>query len=194
MKIKSEKLINELIELTAQNIGKIEVLKNLPATELNWRANADSWSVLETVEHLNLYGNYYMPEFERCLNDNTSQTELYFKSGLLGNYFAESMLPKEQLNKMKTFKDKNPIGSQLDKGVILEFLKQENQLLKFLNTSRNLSLNKAKCAISISKWVKLKLGDTFRFVIYHHLRHLVQIDKCLEDFRRDAKGRGTKER
>lgn len=91
------------------------------------------------------------------------------------------MLPKEKLNKMKTFKDKNPIGSGLDKRTIERFINQQEQLLNLLDKSKEIDLNKIKTAISISKWIKLKLGDTFRVVIYHNDRHIVQANKILDE-------------
>jgi len=56
-------------------------------------------------------------------------------------------------------------------------------LLELLNQSRNVSLNKVKIDTSISSLIKLKLGDTFRFVINHHIRHLKQIENILVDIK-----------
>ena len=42
-----------------------------------------------------------------------------------------------------------------------------------------IDLNKTKTAISISKLIKLKIGDTFRVVVYHNERHLIQAEKIL---------------
>ena len=87
------------------------------------------------------------------------------------------MLPKENLKKMKTFKDKNPLNSNLTKDVIDEFLNQQIKLLDLLNKSRKVSLNKVKISISITTLIKLKLGDTFRFYINHMIRHMKQIER-----------------
>lgn len=46
--------------------------------------------------------------------------------------------------------------------------------------AQQVSLNKTKTGISISTWIKLKLGDTFKVVIYHNKRHIVQALKALE--------------
>jgi hypothetical protein len=43
------------------------------------------------------------------------------------------MLPKEKLNKMKTFKDKNPLNAKLDKAVIDKFTNQQTKLLELIN-------------------------------------------------------------
>jgi hypothetical protein len=132
---------------------------------------------LECLEHLNLYGDFYLPQIESKIENSTTKNDFEFKSGILGNYFAKSMLPKEKLNKMKTFKDKNPLNANLDKTVIDKFINQQIKLLDLLNQSRNVSLNKVKIQTSISSLIKLKLGDTFQFFINHIVRHLNQIDR-----------------
>tara|TARA_R110002096_G_scaffold27330_2_gene83700 strand:- start:6918 stop:7475 length:558 start_codon:yes stop_codon:yes gene_type:complete len=180
MNITSEVLISELIELTRQNINEAEQLNQKPINELNWKLDEKTWSVLEAIEHLNLYGDFYLPEIEKYLSKSKKITEAYYKPGLLGNYFAKSMLPKEKLNKMNTFKSKNPNGSNLDKSALERFLSQQEKTLILLNKARNISLNKIKVPTTLGKLVKLKLGDTFRVVIYHNLRHIVQTKKILE--------------
>jgi len=80
-------------------------------------------------------------------------------------------------NKMKTFKDKNPLNEKLDKTVIDRFISQQIKLLELLNQSRNVSLGKVRIPTSISNLIKLKLGDTFQFFINHIIRHLQQVDR-----------------
>lgn len=177
MTITAEKLIQDLIERTRININKAEKFSSNSTEKLNWRVEKDSWSILECFEHLNLYGDFYIPEIKKRIESSKTQSIENFKSGILGNYFAKSMLPKEKLNKMKTFKDKNPISSKLDKSTIERFISQQEQILNLLDKSREIDLNKTKTAISISKLIKMKIGDTFRVVVYHNERHLVQAEK-----------------
>lgn len=181
MTIESDKLIADLIERTRLNINQAEKFADLPTEKLNWRARQDSWSILECFEHLNLYGAFYIPEIKRRIDSSKTLPNNKFKTGVLGNYFAKSMLPKEKLNKMKTFPDKNPIGSALGKTTIQRFITQQEQMLNLLDQSKQVDLGRTKTAISISKLIKLKLGDTFRVVIYHNQRHIVQANKVLEE-------------
>ncbi len=177
MKIQTEALIVDLTNRTQQLIREAESFKEKPDEQLNYKQHAESWSILECLEHLNLYGRFYIPEIRKRIREGKGKAEPVFKSGWLGNYFANSMLPKAKLNKMKTFKNMNPLNSQLDKRVIDEFISQQKELLTLLEESRKVSLNKTRTAISISKLIKLKLGDTFRFVIYHNQRHMVQAQR-----------------
>ena len=182
MKISSKELIQDLIERTRKNINEAEKFNHLTMEMLNWRPAAESWSILECLEHLNLYGDFYLPEIENSMLKSDGKSNPVFKSGVLGNYFAKSMLPKEKLNKMKTFRDKNPINSTLDKNCIDRFILQQQKTLELLDIARNKNLGKIKTSISISKWIKLKLGDTFRVVIYHNERHIVQANKTARRF------------
>ncbi len=181
--MESEKLIQSLIEQTRNNLNQVEKLKSLDLDSLTWRENETSWSILECIEHLNLYSDFYLPEIENKINHSKTKNEAIFKSGILGGYFSKSMLPKEKLNKMKTFKDKNPLHAQLEKDVMDKFILQQIKLLDLLNKSRSVSLNKVKIETSISSMIKLKLGDTFQFFINHIIRHLRQIEKIETNFK-----------
>lgn len=185
--MESEKLIQTLLEQTRQNINLVEELKTYDLKTLTWKENETAWNILECLEHLNLYGVFYLPEIEKKIKNSRVKSEIEFKTGVLGNYFAKSMLPKGKLNKMKTFKDKNPINTKLDKSVIENFINQQIELLDLLNQSRNVSLNKVKIPISISTLIKLKLGDTFQFFINHIIRHLNQIQRIQMSFNKTEK-------
>lgn len=151
--------------------------RSLDLKSLTWKEHAESWSILECLEHLNLYGDYYLPQIEYKIKSTGSVPVPEFSSGLLGSYFANSMLPKEKLNKMKTFKDKNPLHANLDKSVIDRFISQQLKLTNLLKQSLNVNLNKVKIETSITRLIKLKLGDTFQFIVNHNIRHFYQIDK-----------------
>lgn len=179
MKIPTLQLIDELQKITDENIQFAENLLNETVEKLNFRLSEKSWSILECIEHLNRYGKFYIPEISKRIENSGIKSTEIFSSGILGNYFANSMLPKEKLNSMKTFKSMNPIHSKLDKNVLNEFIVQQKQMIHLLKEAKNINLNKVKTSISISNLIKLKLGDTFRFVIYHNLRHIEQAKRNL---------------
>lgn len=180
MKIPTQTLITDLKQILEGQIEQATPLLDLPDAVLNWRATAESWSVLECLQHLNLYGHFYIPEIGNAIGKSHHASTVTFKSGWLGNYFANSMLPKAKLNKMKTFRAMNPIHSTLDKTVIEEYIHQQQQLLDLLNRAAKIDLARAKTGISISKLVRLRLGDTFRFVLNHEIRHIQQAMRCLQ--------------
>ncbi|MGB0839332.1 MAG: DinB family protein [Chitinophagales bacterium] len=182
MKISTVELLQDLTAQTQDYLNQAKAFKSLPLETLNWKTDAESWSVLECMEHLNLYGDFYLPEItHRITQTPHKQSTSLFKSGWLGNYFANSIRPKTKLNKMKTFKDKTPalVGSQLGINTLDRFIDQQNTLLQLLKKAKTVDLNRTKTGVSINSWIKIRLGDTLRFVIYHHERHLLQANKVL---------------
>jgi hypothetical protein len=178
MKIQKETLIHELENISNQLIYKVKQFQTLSENAMNYKANENAWSLLECLEHLNLYGDFYLPELEsQILKAKISQNPQY-NPGVLGNYFAKIMKYNEfNMKKMKSPKDKNPKHSLLNTSVLNRFLKQSERLLNILELSKQVDLGKTKCAISISPFIKLKLGDTLRFYIYHMERHVIQAEK-----------------
>jgi len=174
-------LIEDLKKRTVDIIERLNLFRALTSDELNQRNAPSSWSILECLEHLSLYGDFYIPEIEDRIKDAVPSNNEEFKSSWLGNYFAMSMLPGNngKLNKMKTFKSMNPIQRKLTVSVIDRFGAQQARLLKLLERAKTVDLSKVKTSISISKWIKLRLGDTFRVVIYHNQRHVAQALKVL---------------
>lgn len=178
MKTTTQNLIQDLIERTQENLNAATRFHELPEDTLNWKMTPEKWSILECIEHLNRYGHFYIPEIGQRIENSKHPPSANFSSGWLGNYFANSMLPGK--SKMKTFQSMDPANSSLEKQVIEQFISQQHQLLELLNQSRNTDLSRVRTSISISKWLTLKLGDTFRVVIYHNQRHIVQAQRNLE--------------
>jgi hypothetical protein len=188
MTINREELISDLLTRTEVATAKVKALKHLTTEELNAREFEGRWSVLECIEHLNLYGDFYIPEIEsRILKQQPSPAAMVFRSGIIGNYFAGLMQVKNgKLTKMSSPPDKNPIGSELSPTTIDRFLKQQERLKALLEESRRIDLTRTKSAISLSRWITLRLGDTFRFFVYHIERHVQQAENTLVKLREGA--------
>lgn len=178
----------DFLEAKAQQVQ--EILKNAESFStfskemLMWKPAPSSWNILECLEHLNLYGDYYLLEIEKKMAASGSTADVNFKSGILGKYFSESMLPKEKLNKMNTFKDKNPVHTVVREYTISRFIQQQHTLLELLQKASKVSLNKVKIETSLTRFLRLKLGDTFEFYINHMIRHMQQIEKLESGFKK----------
>jgi len=181
MQINKEQLITELISLTEQAIIAVKKFKTLDIRQLNFKNTPEQWSVLECIEHLNLYGDFYLPEIQKQLLKATSEGySTFFKPGVIGNYFAGLMKTENgKIKKMKSPKNKNPVSSVLSITTLDRFLKQAQLLQTLLKQALTADLTKIKTAISLSKFIKLRLGDTLRFYVYHIERHILQAEKAL---------------
>lgn len=176
----SSEIITHCKAKTAEFIVRAQALKSIPLDRLTWKPSSESWSVLECLEHLNLYAEFYNPAIRSAIENSKSVAQESFKSGWLGGYFAKSMLPKKKLNAMKTFKDKNPIHAQLDASVLDRFIAQQHVFLELLDLCEKVNLSKVKTPVTISKLIRLKLGDTIQFLVNHNIRHMAQMERVLK--------------
>lgn len=175
-------LINELLDLTDASTASAMKFRTLPLSTLNFKEDPDKWSMLECVEHLNRYGDYYLAEIDKAISRQKAHTgELKFRSGTVGNWFANLMKVKNgRMVKMKTLLDKNPAGSVLNIGTLDRFIGQQEKLKSLLERARTVDLTKTKVPISLAKFMKLRLGDTLRFFTYHIERHIFQAQRVLD--------------
>lgn len=181
MDINSKKLLSELNALVSSHIEEVKLFLTLNEEKLQYKLNTKSWSVLECIEHLNLYAKFYNLEILKTIESSNLNPVTTFKSGFLGNKFALDMLPKEGMKKMSTFKSKNPIYSKLDtKKVLLDFITKQETLLDLIDKANGKNLTKIKTSTTLP-FLKFRLGDTLRFVIYHNERHIKQAKKVLEN-------------
>ncbi|WP_338876712.1 DinB family protein [Spirosoma sp. SC4-14] len=156
-----------------------------PLTEAQLRQAPapDQWSIVQCLDHLSSYGFYYLPLMEKSIQTGQQQCLLpqeTFTSGWLGNYFAETMQPGADGSirlKMKAVKNHTP-QQQLDtEAVLTEFLRQQERLLQLLERAQQVDISKLRIPISIARWIRLSLGDTFRFLIAHEQRHVLQAQR-----------------
>ena len=144
---------------------------------------ANSWSALQCLEHLNSYGRYYLPAIENGLlkNQQFSPNDTY-KPGWLGDYFTKLMQPAANgrpVKKMKAPKAHIPANSRPAHEVIGEFIDQQEQMLHLLRMAEKFNLQKIRVPISIARFIRLQLGDVFRFMVAHHHRHVLQATRAL---------------
>lgn len=175
----TSELINGLIQSTHNHVSRSNDFLTKDSIQLNKKIG-ERWSALECFAHLNLYLDYYLPEISAQIAKCDSRPKENFRPGLLGNYFAESMKTDMKKKKMKTPKDKNPTGQTLTKSTFEDFICNLQTLALLLQKSREINLEKVKIRISISKLIKINLGDSFRFLINHNERHLQQAEKALK--------------
>jgi hypothetical protein len=175
----SNQLIDDLLIITNNSTQIVQKLKQFELLKLNERTAPNAWSILECIEHLNLYGSFYLPAIEKAiLSQKTIHNSGVFKSGMIGNYLVNLIKLKEgKVKKMSTEKTMDPFEKQLTMTTIDRFLKQQERLKSLLYQARYVDITQAKTSISISKLIKLRLGDTLRFMVYHIERHVAQANK-----------------
>lgn len=179
-------LINTLTEEAQQILAKAESLKQLTPQQLNYKPDAKSWSVIEIVEHLNIFGRHYLPLAEKGIaKSKGGNNKSTFSSGFMGEKLTNTMKPKpngEIPSPMGTLKKFDPAKQNLPtKNTLDEFIQQQHTLLKLLKTAHQQDLEGVRVTSTLGPIIRFKLGDTYRFMIAHIQRHLLQIEKRLKE-------------
>ena len=73
----------------------------------------------------------------------------------------------------------NPGSSDLDSSILDTFLTHQSKLSDHLERSRSVDLNKIKIRSSVTALLQFKLGDLFRVLVFHDLRHVRQAAHAL---------------
>lgn len=182
----SNKLLNSLTGHTEAFLNKaVSEWQMLPHHKFGAKPAPEKWSANQCLMHLNSYGRYYLPQIEKAIKEAIEQQQepsKQFKAGWLGNYFTEMMLTKTNGQPAKTMrspKDHSPQTNDDSYEVIAEFIEQQEKLFALLQKAKSINLNKTRIPISIAKFIKLTLGDTFLFLIAHNHRHILQAERAL---------------
>ncbi len=181
----SQNLLKSLQQDVQQLTDTLTRLNNTAGIDWNKQPAAGKWSAAQVIEHLNSYNRYYLPEIARSLQTGKIKgivASTRFKAGWFGNYFTKLMQPGKDGkigNKMNAPKDHTPIVHLDATKVITDFLAGQSKLISYLKEAEQTDIGKMRVPISISKFIKLKLGDTFRFLIAHQQRHFLQLKNTL---------------
>jgi len=176
-KFKSEELIDQLEADVRKIMEAAEHLRQADPVKLNYPPEEGKWSVAQVLEHLNGYCRYYLPAIEKATIYVSKDTNAWFVPGYWGNYFTNMIMPKNVYdikNKMKTVKKFRPDRGANVEAVFNEFSAHQNKLLQLLELSRKRNLNTIYISIPITKLIRFKLGDAFRFLVAHEQRHMIQ--------------------
>lgn len=178
----TKELFDIVTGLTQENIETInKAVKKLSPNQMNWVPNPGVWSVTQVLAHLNEYGNYYHPTITKKIEVTRHlSTKEAFLSSPMGRSAWKSMKLGKANNVKRKFnapKEYNPtIHPSIIKGNEFEtFIKQQNDFVEIIEKSKNVNIRRVKIPISISKIIRLRLGDALLFITYHNQRHVQQI-------------------
>ncbi len=175
-----ELITNQLLAFLSNRIAP------LSSNQLKW-SQSGSWSCSDVIQHMNAYATHYHPTFlNKMRSEDNEQPVSVFVSSPLGASAWKSMRLGNAGNirrKFKTPKLFNPVKNKLL--VSSHFLEecQQHQLvmLNMLDEAKKVNLRKVKIPWSLSRLIRLRLGDALMFIVYHNRRHQQQLMNILSD-------------
>jgi hypothetical protein len=164
---RTKSMLGEAIE-TAESLMTVEL------STLNTRINADSWSILQCIEHLNLYNRYYLTELQKA-RGAAQCNEVTISYSWVGKK-SISMMDPSNTKKQKTFKHMQPAQTSFSIDVLEKFLATQATFQEIIHDAGEgrYALNKKSIRVEFFKLLKMYRGETLEFLHIHQLRHLQQ--------------------
>lgn len=179
--VNKDQLLDSLEEKVERHLQEaIKHFQNMSDRKLLLPAPDGGWSIAQCLDHLNSYGHFYLPHIKNGLaKPQAKPAPDTFTSSWFGSYFTRIMDPATGKKKYKALKGHIPSRDLDAHAVVAEFIQQQEALLDYLKQARSKDLKAIKIPLSLTKWVKLRLGDVFQFLIAHNERHMVQAKRHL---------------
>ncbi len=181
----SNELILDLEKRIQEGVDTTNILKDFTVNQLKTQPQNGGWSIVEVLVHLNFYASFYTQAIQTAMNNSHKSPSDSFTAGWFGNYFTNIIGPAPENGKLKktmvspSNATPAPIET-LDAVKELDiYLNHQTKLLELLEQAKLKNLQKIRVPISISPFIKLRLGDTFRFVVAHQERHGQQIGRLV---------------
>ncbi len=157
------------------------VFGGLSGEQLNWKSNAESWSIGQCFEHLIITNNLYFPNIQKVARGehrNNFFSKIPFSTDLIAVLMKNSLKP-EQVRKMKTFKIFEPAMSDIRVTIFDEFAENQRKLIAMIEAVKDLDIHKIKISEPLSVALNLRLSDAFEILVMHEKRHFLQAERVM---------------
>lgn len=154
----------------------------LSERQLNWKPNAESWSVGQCLNHLIVTNELEFPAIEAALK-NGYRNPFWGRIGFLPGYFGKMVLTAvqpENPKKWKAPKIFRPTQSAVSADIVNEFVANQQKTISLMQASENLDLTKTIIVSPISSFVTYSLFDTYKILITHERRHFRQAQNVMQ--------------
>jgi len=157
----------------------------LSGKQMNWKPKDKSWSISQCLAHLNAFYRYYIPVFNgKISNTRFTTPTTHFMSSPLGYAVSVSIKLGKLKNvkrRLKSSKDHNPVinKSLPTENALQEYLEHQRNFIDTIIAASRINLRKAKCPLSVRPVVKLNIGDSLIYMVYHNERHIEQAKRVM---------------
>lgn len=153
----------------------------LSAEALNWKPNAETWSIAQNMDHLIVINESYYPVIQAVREERYKVPfigKLGFLVRFLGKFILNSVNP-DRRNKMKTFPIWEPHASDLGGNILERFADHQESLKHLIADSQDLIDRATVICSPANKNIVYTLDTAFDIIVTHEKRHLEQAKEVL---------------
>ncbi len=174
----SDKIVSELKTIREDAQKKFG---ELSSEQINWRPNAEGWSVGQCLEHLIKTNELFYVELDQIADGTRTSSFLESYSPLsrfFGNLLINSL--KKDGRKFKAPSPKIVPPSEIDPNIVEVFQAHQSELIGKITAIENEDFSKIKVTSPFLKIATYRLSDGFQVIIEHEKRHFRQAERVLE--------------
>jgi len=149
---------------------------SLTAKQLNWKPNAQTWSIAQNVDHLVTINESYYPVLKSAKEGNL-RLSFVSKLGFMVNLFGKSILKSvspDRANKMTTFPIWEPSVSEIPEHIMRSFSQHQQSLKQMIAESSELLEKGTIIHSPANKNIVYRLDTAFEILVTHEERHFIQ--------------------
>ncbi len=171
-------LVNEA-EAIARDVQS--TFGQLTAEQLNWKPNADSWSVAQCLDHMIAANGQMLSAFDPVIN-GTKQTTFIERlpvwPGLWGRMMIKVVSP-QGTKKFKAPPGAAPSSSKLDPQIVGKFADLQRDVSRKIKAIENLNPDKIIITSPFAGFITYSLLDACRVIVAHERRHFEQAQRVM---------------
>ena len=182
MKRTKTEVITQICREVNQDDQQVKDFQQLSEDVLRYRSNPNQWSVLDCLEHINMFYADYFSRMEPAIRRASPSDCTVYTPGFIAQKMVDGLRPQRNRRRMKikTFARMTPATDDKSSTLIFSaYFQYHAQLKQLLEQSKALNWNRVKVASAIGSILRFKLGDCFQLLTAHTERHLLQCQEVL---------------
>lgn len=164
----------KLSEITATVESEFGILNEI---QLNWKRDADSWSIAQCIDHIIVSNQKYFPVLESVAIEKHKMT-FWEKNNPLTEYTGKQMIKTLGPVVIKNYQAPKlflPSRSTYKLSIITDFIEHQQKLCTLLKKLIEPKYEKVIITSPVAALLTLKLSDALKIIVGHEERHLQQM-------------------
>ncbi len=178
----SSQIISWQKELIDNTKMYVETFEHLSPQALNWKPQADKWSVGQCIDHVMVTNLTYFPIIKQAANKTYQHTfwqKMPFLPSLMGSMLFKTLAPAQAKNKVKTFQIFEPTSSQIAADILHQYQIHKKELYDLFEKTDGLAHEKIIISSPVNKYIIYSLKIAMDIIVAHEKRHFWQAKNVL---------------
>ncbi len=155
---------------------------NLSEVQLNWKPDAENWSVGQCLEHLIAAMSKGFPAVESVVNGDYKPNiwaKLPFLPKFFGSQILQAILP-ENKKKQKAPSAFRPVNSNVSPNIVGDFVANQQKLIELMEATQDIETDKIVISSPAASFITYTLFDAYKISVYHARRHFRQAQNVMK--------------